>query len=134
MSDPLSRLPSYPPLPTDRENINSDPSATSNIPISDFRRNEARPIINDDGNSFVLSLLIHINMLFTFEFRLDRHKSVYHQPSLSTYNPSEKRKKRHRRSRPSVEPSEMSFRSIPSSETNDTSHIGKENFHTKTKI
>jgi hypothetical protein len=55
MSDPLVRLPSSPsPLPADREHINSDTSSTSNIPVSDFRRNEARPIITDDGNSFVL--------------------------------------------------------------------------------
>ncbi len=54
MSDSLNRLPSYTPIPSDREHINSDTSSTSNIPISDFRRNEARPIITDDGNSFVL--------------------------------------------------------------------------------
>jgi hypothetical protein len=50
MSDPLNALPSYSPSP-DREPVNSDVSSTSNIPISDFRRNEARPIIADDGNS-----------------------------------------------------------------------------------
>ncbi len=48
---------------------------------------------------------------------------------MSTYNPSEKRRKRHRRSRPSMEPSDLSFKSIPSTATNDSVHIGKkENF------
>jgi len=61
-------------------------------------------------------------------FILDRHKSVYHQPGLSTYNPSEKRKKRHRRSRPSMEPTDTSFKSIPSSEATDSTHIGKRIF------
>jgi hypothetical protein len=101
MSDPLSRLPSYPPLTTVREHINSDTSPASNIPIQDFRRNEARPIITDD----------------------DRHKSVYHQPNLATYNPSERRKKRHRRLRSSMEQSDISFKSVPSSEINDSTHI-----------
>ncbi len=52
MSDPFSGLPNYAPLPTHRDHINSDTSSTSNIPISDFRRNEARPIITDDGKVF----------------------------------------------------------------------------------
>jgi hypothetical protein len=69
MSDPLSGLPSYTPSPTHRDHINSDTSSTSNIPISDFRRNEARPIINDDGKGFdfIRSFfnLFYINMFFT---------------------------------------------------------------------
>ncbi len=131
MSDPLSRLPSYPPLLNDREPINSDTSSTSNIPISDFRRNEARPIITDDDGNSILSffnfsyIYKHVIYIYFPIFILDRHKSVYHQPSLSTYNPSEKRKKRHRRSRPSIEPTDMSFKSIPSSEATDSTHIGK---------
>ena len=124
MSDPLSRLP---PLSSGRDQMHSDASSTSNIPISDFRRNEARPIIDDDGNSFVLQIFdrrietcyLHLN------FRLDRHKSIYHQPSLSTYNPSERRRKRHRRPRQATEPSEMSFKSVQSNETSDSRHMGK---------
>lgn len=48
MSDPLEK---FPPLPTHPEptNIDSTATTTSNIPISDFRRNEARPILTDDG-------------------------------------------------------------------------------------
>jgi hypothetical protein len=61
MSDPFGRLPSYPsPLTSDREHRNSDTSSTSNIPVSDFRRNEARPIITDDGKSFFRSLTFDI--------------------------------------------------------------------------
>jgi hypothetical protein len=72
MSDPLSRLPSYPPLTTVREHINSDTSPASNIPIQDFRRNEARPIITDDGNSIHSFFnLSYINILFTFLFYFD---------------------------------------------------------------
>jgi hypothetical protein len=54
MSDPVDRPPPYPPLPTDQARITTDTSSTSNIPISDFRRNEARPIITDDGK-YILS-------------------------------------------------------------------------------
>ncbi|CAF1020101.1 unnamed protein product [Adineta steineri] len=103
MSDPLGGPPPYSPLATKRDHITSDTSSTSNIPISDFRRNEARPIITDDN---------------------DRHKSIYHQPTLPTYNPSEqRRRKRHRRSRPLIESSEMPFKAIPSHESNDSTHI-----------
>ena len=46
MADPLEK---FPPLPTHPELTNIDSTTTSNIPISDFRRNEARPILTDDG-------------------------------------------------------------------------------------
>jgi len=49
MSDPLDGLSSY---PIDQVYPNSDNTSTSNIPISDFRRNEVRPILSDDGNCF----------------------------------------------------------------------------------
>ncbi|CAF0834824.1 unnamed protein product [Adineta ricciae] len=102
MSDPLGGLPPYSPLPINPDQITSDPASTSNIPISDFRRNEARPIITDD----------------------DRHKSVYHQPNLASYNPSEqRRRKRHRRLRPAMDASELSFRAIPSNEGTDSTLI-----------
>jgi hypothetical protein len=42
--DPLNELSS------DQDHSNIDNTSTSNIPISDFRRNEARPILPDDGN------------------------------------------------------------------------------------
>lgn len=45
MADPLEK---FPPLPTNPEPIDTA-TTTSNIPISDFRRNEARPILTDDG-------------------------------------------------------------------------------------
>ena len=49
MADPLRGRPPYSSMPTGSDQITSDPTSTSNIPISDFRRNEARPIIADDG-------------------------------------------------------------------------------------
>ena len=51
MTDPFDGLPS------NQEHSNIDSTSTSNIPISDFRRNEARPILPDDGN-YVLILFI----------------------------------------------------------------------------
>jgi len=67
MSDPVDRLP---PLPTDQARITPDTSSTSNIPISDFRRNEARPIITDDGK-YILSffnILEYKHVIYIFEF------------------------------------------------------------------
>ncbi|CAF2962810.1 unnamed protein product [Rotaria sp. Silwood2] len=101
MSDSFGGFSSYPPIPTDRDHMSSDPSSALNSPISDFRRNEARPIITDD----------------------DRHKSIYHQPSLTAYNPSERRRRRHRRLRQPMEPSDLTFRSIPYNETNESTNI-----------
>jgi hypothetical protein len=43
MTDPLNGLTS------EQDHTNIDATSTSNIPISDFRRNEARPILPDDG-------------------------------------------------------------------------------------
>ncbi len=40
-------------LSSNQEHSNIDNTSTSNIPISDFRRNEARPILTDDGNCFM---------------------------------------------------------------------------------
>ncbi|CAF1216222.1 unnamed protein product [Rotaria sp. Silwood1] len=102
MSDPLDEFSSYPPIPTDRDHMSSDPSSTLNSPISDFRRNEVRRIITDD----------------------ESHKSIYHQPSLTAYNPSERRRRRHRRLRQPMESPDMAFRSIPSNETNDSKSPG----------
>lgn len=45
MADPLGGRPPY------SDPITPESAAISNIPISDFRRNEARPIITDDGNT-----------------------------------------------------------------------------------
>jgi hypothetical protein len=74
MSDPIGGLPTYPPISSDRDLMNSETSSTSNIPVSDFRRNDARPIITDDGMYFILfvrSLLlyryIYINMFIYFQ-------------------------------------------------------------------
>jgi hypothetical protein len=47
MTDPFDGLSS------NQEHSNIDNTSTSNIPISDFRRNEARPILADDGNCFI---------------------------------------------------------------------------------
>lgn len=59
MTDPLRELTS------DQDNINIDNSSTSNIPVSDFRRNEARPILTEDGNKYILYYLFNIkNILF----------------------------------------------------------------------
>jgi len=57
MSNPFERLPSYSPVPSDPSHLMSDTSSTSNIPISDFRRNEARPIITDNGTFVFFSYL-----------------------------------------------------------------------------
>lgn len=39
------------PLSSEVQDLsNFDNTSTSSIPISDFRRNEARPILTDDGN------------------------------------------------------------------------------------
>jgi hypothetical protein len=54
MTDPLEGLPPYPSLSSNQDHSNTDNTSTSNIPISDFRRNEARPILTDDGNCFFL--------------------------------------------------------------------------------
>ncbi len=53
MTDPLDELPPYSSLTSDEKHPNIDPTSPSNIPISDFRRNEARPILPDDGNCFL---------------------------------------------------------------------------------
>jgi len=71
--------------------------------------------------SFFFLIYFRTNMWFSIE----RHKSIYHQPSLSTYNPSERRRKRHRRTRPPTDSTEMSFRSIPSIDSSTSAHIGK---------
>jgi len=47
MTDPLENLPRFSPIASDQSNVDS--SSTSNIPICDFRRNEARPILAEDG-------------------------------------------------------------------------------------
>ena len=69
MSDPFSGLPNDAPLPTHRDHINSDTSSTSNIPISDFRRNDVRPIINDDGKVFYSLRSCHV-LRFSLEKNL----------------------------------------------------------------
>jgi hypothetical protein len=53
MVDPFDNLSS------DQYLNNIDNTTASNIPISDFRRNEIRPILPDDGNLFFL-LKIHL--------------------------------------------------------------------------
>ncbi len=50
-------------LPSNQEDSNIDSTSTSNIPISDFRRNEARPILADDGKLlffFLFPLFVRI--------------------------------------------------------------------------
>ncbi|CAF3643219.1 unnamed protein product [Rotaria sordida] len=101
MSDSYGGFSSYPPIPTDQDRMNSDPSSTLNSPVSDFRRNEPRRIITDD----------------------ESHKSIYHQPSLTSYNSGERRRRRHRRPRPPMDSSDMTFRSVPSNDTNDSTNI-----------
>ena len=54
MSDPIDELSSYPPLPTNQHRTNVDPTSSITIPVSDFRRVEARPIATDDGKYFIL--------------------------------------------------------------------------------
>ena len=49
MSDPLGRDSNYPRLSTDLNLMHADSTSVSNIPVSDFRRDEIRPIITDDG-------------------------------------------------------------------------------------
>lgn len=49
MTDPIDK---FPPLPSNSDPSNIDSATASNIPISDFRRNEARPILTDDGRIF----------------------------------------------------------------------------------
>ncbi|CAF0790608.1 unnamed protein product [Adineta steineri] len=101
MHDPDDGLPSYLSLASNPVDSNNDNTSASNIPISDFRRNEVRPILNDD----------------------DRHKSIYHQPSLTKYNPGERRKKHHRRSRLSGESFDVTSKSIASIETTESYEI-----------
>ncbi|CAF3368958.1 unnamed protein product [Rotaria sp. Silwood1] len=101
MTEPFDGLPTYSSLSSDRDQPNIDNTSTSYIPISDFRRNEARPILPDD----------------------DRHKSIYHQPGLIKYNSTERRRRRHRRSQPSGESANATSRSAPSNEPNDSSEI-----------
>lgn len=62
MTDQYNRFSSYPPLPNDQAHIDADPSSTLNSPISDFRRNEARPIITDDGK--FLFVLLHVEFSY----------------------------------------------------------------------
>jgi hypothetical protein len=50
-------------LPSNQEDSNIDSTSTSNIPISDFRRNEARPILADDGK---LLSFFYFHCLFGF--------------------------------------------------------------------
>ncbi|UJR16088.1 hypothetical protein I4U23_003000 [Adineta vaga] len=95
MTDPVDGLQSGQMFSTD------DTTAASNIPISDFRRNEIRPILSDD----------------------DRHKSIYHQPSLTKYNSTERRKKRHHRSHLSGESFDATSKSVTSIETNESCEI-----------
>jgi hypothetical protein len=118
MTEPLNRLPSNPALPSDQDRINTDNTSTSNIPISDFRRNEARPVLLDDGTVFCRK---NFDFIFTL---LDRHKSIYHQTSLATYDASEKRKKRHHRSRAPGEAGDTTSKPM----TNDSCEIGKHAF------
>ncbi|CAF4524746.1 unnamed protein product, partial [Rotaria magnacalcarata] len=62
-------------LSSARDNSNFDDSSVAYIPILDFQRNEARSILHEN----------------------DRHKSIYLQASLTKkYNPTERRRKRHR--------------------------------------
>jgi hypothetical protein len=56
---------------------------------------------------------------------LDRHKSIYHQPSLTKYNPSERRRKRRHRSQPSGDSTEARSKSCTSNDTNDSCEIGR---------
>ncbi|CAF0758464.1 unnamed protein product [Rotaria sordida] len=101
MKDPFDGLPTYSSLSPDENQSNIDNTSTSYIPISDFRRNEARPVLPDN----------------------DRHKSIYHQPSLTTYNPVERHRKRHRRSQQLGEPSNVTSKLAPSSETDESYEI-----------
>lgn len=55
MTDPLNELSS------EQDHSNIDNTSTSNIPISDFRRNDARPILTDDGNLFFISKYLYLN-------------------------------------------------------------------------
>jgi hypothetical protein len=50
MTESLDGLPPYSALPPDQDNPNIESATTSNIPISDFRRNEARPVSPENGN------------------------------------------------------------------------------------
>ncbi len=52
MTEPSNDLPTYSLLSSDQDRSNNDNTSSSNIPISDFRRNEMRPIISDDGICF----------------------------------------------------------------------------------
>ena len=54
MTDPFDGLPS------NQEHSNIDSTSTSNIPISDFRRNEARPILAEDGNCVFFNFVLFI--------------------------------------------------------------------------
>jgi len=116
MADPLNELSSG------QDHSNIDSTSISNIPISDFRRNEVRPILTDDGNLFFYGKLIFLL------FQLDRHKSIYHQPSLTKYNPTERRRKHRRRSHAAGDVVDTTFKSLTSSETNDSYEIGKSLF------
>ena len=53
---------------------------------------------------------------------LDRHKSIYHQPSLTKYNGSERRRKHRRRSQPHGDTQDVRTKSFTSSDSCD---IGK---------
>ena len=71
-----------------------------------------------------------MNIDLSFVFELDRHKSIYHQPSLTKYNPSsEKRRKRRHRSQPSGESFEERSKSLASNGTNESSEIGNTDIH-----
>jgi hypothetical protein len=51
MADPIDGLPPYSSLSSDQEHSNNDTTSTSNIPISDFRRNEARPAVTSESGN-----------------------------------------------------------------------------------
>lgn len=76
MTDPLDGLPPFPVPSADRNfssNDDDDAATASNIPISDFRRNEMRPIVNDNGEP--------AGAPFPFPFALSTRPAQVHLPS-----------------------------------------------------
>ncbi|CAM4906352.1 unnamed protein product [Rotaria socialis] len=99
MADSGEILPTHSSLSSARNNANFDDSHAAYIPISDFRRNEARSMLHEN----------------------DRHKSIYHQTSFKKiYNPTERRRKRHRHSQTSGESTNTSSKVTSSNETKDS--------------
>jgi hypothetical protein len=64
-----------------------------------------------------------------FECLLERRKSIYHQPSLTKFNPAEKNRRKHRRrSQQTGERADTTSKSATNNENSDSYELGKNSF------